>query len=199
MKAMTSFAAMLLTASLSVSALAADPAKVEAGSYAIEPNHTRVLFSVDHMGFSTYYGEFTATSGTLDLKNPDAAGSTLAISIQTGSVSTSNAKLDGELKDADWFDAAKFPAITFKSTSVKPTGPDTADVAGDLTLHGVTKPVTLKVKLHGAGQNPMTKKTTIGFDVTGAIDRTDFGVSKYAPLIGKEVDLMISAAFEKQG
>jgi len=199
MNAMTSFAAFLLTASLSISALAADPAKVEAGTYAIEPNHTRVLFSVDHMGFSTYYGEFTATSGTLDLKNPDPAGSTLAISIQTGSVSTSNARLDGELKDADWFDAAKFPSITFKSTSVKPTGPDTADVAGDLTLHGVTKPVVLKVKLHGAGQNPMSKKTTIGFDVTGSIDRTDYGVSKYAPLIGKEVDLMISAAFEKQG
>ena len=180
-------------------ALAADPAKVAAGSYAVEPNHTRILFSVDHMGFTNYYGDFTGASGTLVLKNPEPAGSSLSVSIPTASVSTTNATLDGELKSADWLDAAKFPAITFKTDAVKQTGPDTAEVTGSLTLHGVTKTVILSARLHGSGNNPMSNKATVGFDIAGHIKRSDFGVTKYLPLIGDEVEITISAAFEKQG
>ena len=176
-----------------------DPGKAEAGTYAIEPAHTRILFSIDHLGFSTYYGDFTGASGTLQLSSPKAAGSTLTVSIPVTSVSTTNAKLDEELRAADWLDATKFPTMSFKSTSVTQTGPDTATVAGELTLHGVTKPVTLTAKFHGTGPNPMSKKVTIGFDVTGTIKRSDFGVDKYLPLIGDDVGLIISAAFEKQG
>ncbi len=175
-----------------------DASKIEAGSYNVEPYHTRVIFSVDHFGFSTYSGEFTKTSGTLtiDPKKPDAAA--LDISIATDSVSVPNEKLLGELKSDQWLDAAKFPTITFKSTKVMKTGADTAKVTGDFTLHGVTKPVTLSVKFNAAGTNPVDKNYTIGFDAEGKIKRTDFGVKMYAPYISDEVDIKISAPFEKQ-
>ena len=191
-----------LFASVSSAALAqvavTDPAKVESGSYNIEPEHTRVTFNVSHMGFTKYDGEFRNATGalTLDPKKPDA--SSVAIRIPTASVVVPNAKLKEELDGAQWLDAAKYPDITFASTKVAKTGPDTADVTGDFTLHGVTKPLTLKVKFNGAGTNPLDKAYTSGFEAAGKIKRSDFGVKTYVPLIGDEVDIDISAAFEKQ-
>ena len=176
-----------------------DPAKVEAGAYAVEPYHTRIQFAVSHMGFTTYFGDFTGASGSLTLNPKSGAASALDVSVPVNSVSTTNAKLDGELKSADWLDAAKFPTMSFKSTKVTRSGPNAAKVNGDLTLHGVTKPVTLTVAFNGAGDNPLDKKYTAGFEATGKIKRSDFGVTKFVPLIGDTVDLTISAAFEKQG
>lgn len=194
-------AALLSTAVLSSSAfgqVAADmaPAKVQEGAYTVEPNHTRVLFAVSHMGFTTWYGEFTHVSGNLNL-TPNAVGaSTLEIHIPTNTVSTSNAKLDGELKGSQWLDAEKYPEIVFKARQVERTGDTSAKVTGDFTLHGVTKPVTLDVKFNGAGVNPLDKKYTVGFEVSGAIKRSDFGVNTYVPLIGDDVKIIISAGFE---
>jgi polyisoprenoid-binding protein YceI len=190
--------AAALIAFTSSAAIAADPASVPAGTYALESSHARVAFAVDHMGFSTWYGDFTGAKGTLTLDPKNVAASKLDISIPTGSITTTNAVLDGELKDPSWFDAAKYPTITFRSTSVASTGADTAKVTGDLTFHGVTKPVTLDVKFHGAGANPMSKAYTVGFDAVGSLKRSDFGVSKYVPLVGDKVDLVISAPFEKK-
>ncbi len=178
-------------------ALTTDAAKVEAGSYAIEPEHTRVRFAVSHFGFTKYDGEFRKVSGTLvlDPAKPDSAK--VDITIATDSVAVPNAKLKEELDGAKWLDAAKFPQITFKSTKVVATGADTADVTGDFTLHGVTKPLTLKVRFVGAGGNPVNKHYTSGFEATGTLKRTEFGVSTYAPIIGDDVTLDIDAAFEK--
>ena len=175
-----------------------DPAAVQAGTYAIEPIHTRVLFAVSHMGFSTWYGNFVQARGalTLDPKNPVAAK--LDVELPIGSVTTTNAKLDGELKSAQWLDAAKFPTAHFVSRTVVPKDGGTADVTGDLTLHGVTKPVTLHVSFNGAGVNPLDKHYTAGFEVRGTIHRSDFGVSKYVPLIGDDIELIISAPFERK-
>ncbi len=170
---------------------------MQEGVYSVEPVHTRVLFSVSHMGFTTYYGEFPNVSGSLDLKPKTVGASTLDIHIPVASVSTGNAKLNGELAGDQWLDAAKYPEITFKAEKITTTGKDTANVTGDLTLHGVTKPVTLKVKFNGAGVNILDKKYTVGFDATGKIKRSDFGVKTYIPLIGDDLDLIISAAFEK--
>ena len=176
-----------------------DPAKVEAGTYAVEPMHTRVLFSVNHMGFTTYYGDFTGVSGTLEFQPKAPVTSTLSVSIPIGTVSTTNAKLDGELKSNQWLDATAFPTATFKSAKVVVTGHDQGQVTGDLTLHGVTKTETFTVKFNGGGLNGLDKKYTVGFEVSGRIRRSDFGVKTYVPLIGDDVDLIISAAFEKQG
>jgi polyisoprenoid-binding protein YceI len=190
--------AAALLAFTSSAAIAADPSSVQVGTYALEPSHARVAFAVDHMGFSTWYGDFTGAKGTLTLDPKNVAASKFDITIPTGSITTTNAVLDGELKDPSWFDAAKYPTITFRSTSVASTGADTAKVTGDLTFHGVTKPVTLDVKFHGAGANPMSKTYTVGFDATGSLKRSDFGVTKYVPLVGDKVDLFISAPFEKK-
>jgi polyisoprenoid-binding protein YceI len=174
-----------------------DAAAVKPGAYTIEPTHTRVLFSVSHMGFTTWYGNFTDASGrlVLDPAHPDA--SRLDVTIPMASVSTTNAKLDGELKSADWFDAAKYPTATFHSTSVHVIGRDQAEIDGDLTLHGVTRPLVLTTSFNGAGVNPLDHAYTTGFEVRGQIRRSDFGVIKYVPLVGDDVKLIISAAFEK--
>jgi len=173
------------------------PASVQEGAYSVEASHTRVLFAVSHLGFSTWYGEFTGVSGKLNLSPTAIEKSSLDILIPTKSITTTNAKLDGELKAADWLDAAKFPEITFKSKQIERTGDRTAKVTGDLTLHGVTKPVTLDAVFNGAGANPLNKHYTVGFEATGAIKRSDFGVKTYVPLIGDDVKIIISAAFER--
>ncbi len=174
-----------------------DPTKIPAGAYAVEPYHTQVLWGVSHMGFSTFYGEFTTASGTLTLDPTHPDKSAVDVTIQTGSVSTPVGKLTDELKSADWLDATQFPTAEFKSTKVSVSG-DKAKIVGELTLHGVTKPVTLVATLNGGGPNPMTKKFTVGFQASGKIKRSDFGVTKYVPLIGDEIDLTISAPFEQQ-
>ena len=176
----------------------ADPAAVQAGSYAVEPTHTRVMFAVSHMGFTTWYGDFTQSSGSLTLDPKSPAADRLEVTVQAASVSTTNAKLDGELRDATWFDAARFPTIGFRATRVTPTGPGRAAVTGDFTLHGVTRPLTLHAVFNGAGANPMNKAYTIGFEGAGVIRRSDFGVTKYVPLVGDEVRITLSAAFEKK-
>ena len=190
-----------MIASVSAPAMAqvasADASKVEAGVYAIEPEHSRITFGVSHMGFTNYYGEFRNASGMLNLdpKKPDS--SSVDVKIPTGSVMVPNAKLKEELDGDQWLDAVKYPDITFKSTKVAKTGADTAKVTGEFTLHGVTKPLTLNVKFNGAGTNPLDKNYTSGFEATGMIKRSDYGVKTYVPLIGDDVDIMISAAFEK--
>lgn len=199
----TTAAALLALAALSGATRAQslpanpDPTAVQGGTYAVEPQHTRVLFSVSHLGFTTYYGEFTGASGTLRLDPANPATSQLEVTVPTANVSTTNAKLDGELKGADWLDASRFPTITFRSTRVTPTGPRAAEVAGDLTLHGVTRPVVLQARFNGAGVNPLDKAYTTGFEVSGRVRRSEFGVKTYVPLVGDEVDLTISAAFER--
>ena len=192
---------LILATSLAMPALAqvttTTPSAVKAGTYAVEPTHTRIAFAVSHMGFTTWFGDFTGASGTLTLNPAKPAASTLTVTVPIASVSTTNAKLDGELKEADWLDAAKYPAATFTVNRISASGGN-AKVAGTLTLHGVTKPVVFAVKFNGAGVNPLDKAYTVGFEVRGMIKRSDFGVTKYVGLIGDDVSLIISAAFEKK-
>lgn len=176
-----------------------EASKVEAGTYAVDPDHTQVGFGVSHMGFTTYYGHFSGASGTLVLAPAKPADSRLEITVPAGTISTTSDKLDGELKSEQWFDVAKFPQVTFRSTKVISAGQGAAKVTGDLTLHGVTRPVTLDVHFVGAGTNPLNKKYTVGFQATGEISRSAFGVKTYVPLIGDAVAITLSGAFEKQG
>ena len=198
------FSAVALGALLIVPATAqmapkTDPAKVQAGTYKVEPNHTQVVFGVNHFGFTTYYGSFTDSAGTLTLDPAKPADSKLDVTVKTGSVVVPSPKLEGELKGDQWLDATKFPDATFKSTKVSKTGANTADVTGDFTLHGVTKPLTLKVTYVNAGPNPLSKAYTAGFEAKGTVKRSDYGVKTYVPLIGDEVELIISGTFEHQG
>jgi polyisoprenoid-binding protein YceI len=170
---------------------------VKPGTYKVEPAHTQVLFSVSHFGFTTYYGNFSGVSGSLAVTPKKIADMAVSISVPVASVATTSTKLDGELKSADWLDAAHYPAMVFRSTKVTQTGPYEADVEGMLSLHGITKPLTLHATFNGAGVNMLDQKQTLGFQLSGALKRSDYGVSKYVPLVSDDVTLMISAAFEK--
>ena len=173
------------------------PAAAQAGTYKVETSHTRVQFSVSHMGFSDWYGDFTGVTGTLSIDPKAVAKAKVDITIPVASVTTTNATLDGELKSAQWFDADQFPTIRFVSTQVVPTGERTALVKGNLTFHGVTRPVVLKASFNAGGVNPMSKGYTLGFNANTEINRSDFGVKTYVPLVGDAVTIRISAAFEK--
>jgi polyisoprenoid-binding protein YceI len=197
--------AILAAAVLALPALAraqtlpADPnvAHVQSGAYQVEPSHTRILFAVSHMGFTTWYGEFTNATGTLTLDTKNLPASSFDITVPANTVSTTNTELDGKLNSPDWFDTAKYPTIEFKSEKILRTGHDTALVTGELTFHGVTKPETLKVTFNAGGVNPLSKQYTVGFNATGTLKRSDFNQSTYVPLIGDDVTLTISAAFVK--
>jgi polyisoprenoid-binding protein YceI len=169
-----------------------------AGHYTVEPAHTQVVFSVLHMGFTRFFGTFSGASGSLDFSPANAKLMSATISVPVASVATTSAKLTEELKAADWLDAARYPTMVFHTTAVTRTGPDTANVAGLLTLHGVTHPLVLHATFNGAGINMLDQKETIGFQLTGTLNRSDYGVTKYVPLIGNEITLTIAAAFEKE-
>jgi polyisoprenoid-binding protein YceI len=198
-------AAGALSAFIAVSSLASnataqqvasmDPGSVKAGAYKLEPLHTQVGFSLSHFGFTNYSGLFSGASGSLSLDPNTVEISKVNISIPIQSVQTTVPLLTEELKGDKWFDATQFPAATFVSTKITKTGAETATIAGDLTLHGVTKQVTLQAHLVGSGVNPLDKSFTVGFEATGVIERSDFGIKQYLPLLGDDVTLHIDAAF----
>jgi polyisoprenoid-binding protein YceI len=185
---------------------AKDPARVTAGTYAADPNHSLIGWEVNHFGFNDYYGLFGDVAGTLviDPANPGAAK--VDVTIPVANVTTASKGLTEHLlragKDGgkpDFFGPAPAPA-RFVSTSVKVDAKDKtkAMITGDLTLNGVTKPVTFEAEFTGAGANPFNKKATIGFEAETEIKRSDFGVNYAIPFVSDEVELDISIAFEKQ-
>lgn len=173
-------------------------ASVQAGTYTVDSYHTLVQFGVTHFGINEFFGTFPGTTGSLKIDPRDLSATVLDVNVPVASVSTTNATLDKELVSADWLDTAQFPTMHFVSTKVTRTGAATATVAGNLTLHGVTRPVTLQATFNAAATNPMNKAYTLGFKASGTIKRTDFGVSKYASLVSDETTITISAAFERK-
>jgi len=191
---------LITIAGISAAAAASAPAleSVKAGTYKVESYHTQVGFSLSHFGFTNYSGLFSGATGSLRLDPAHPGASKLDVTIPVDSIITTVPKLTDELKGDKWFDVAKFPQATFTSTSVALTPSGEATITGSLTLHGVTKPVVLHAHLLGAGVNPIDKMYTVGFQASGTIKRTDFGVSMYAPALGDEVELSIAGAFELQ-
>jgi polyisoprenoid-binding protein YceI len=171
---------------------AAEAIKPMAGTYQLDPSHTDVLVQWTHFGFSQPSAQFGISEGTLTWNADDVSKSSVQVTIPVTAIDTFVDKLDEHLKSGDFFDAAKFPTATFKSTSVAAAGPNKFTVTGDLTIKDVTKPVTLDVTLNGAGEHPMLKKQAIGFSATATIKRTDFGVGAYAPNVSDDVQLRIT-------
>jgi polyisoprenoid-binding protein YceI len=166
--------------------------QIAAGPYRLDSGHTRVLFALSRFGLVTYRGEFAGASGALVFDPAAAAASRLDVSVPTTGVIMARRDLERWLEGPAWFDAARFPVMTFRSTAVAATGADTANVTGALTLHGVTRPLTLRVRFTPAGSD-----RGAGFEATGRIRRSDFGIGRYAFLIGDTVELTINAAFER--
>lgn len=193
--ALLAFSALAPHSAFAQQVASKDPKAVKTGSYKVEPYHTLVGFSISHFGFSDFSGQFSGASGTLELDPADLSSTKVSIAVPVQSILTIVPPLTEALKGDKWFDVAQFPDANFVSTKVTKAGNDTATIAGNLTLHGVTKPVTLKARLIGSGTNPLDKLFTVGFQATGTIKRGDFGIKQYLPLLGDEVALKIDAAF----
>jgi len=194
-------AVVVLQVSLAQAAgVSTDPKQAPAGAYQIEPRHTVVLFAIPHLGLTDYYGRFEKTSGTLNFTPGAPEKSAVSVTIDTSSVNVPNSELMGELASADVFDAAKFPQATFTSTSLERTGPASGKMTGDLTIHGVTKPVTFEVTFNGGAASPMGPGYNLGFHATAMIKRSDFGLDKmrWTGFVGDDVKLIIEALFQKQ-
>ncbi|WP_330946510.1 YceI family protein [Thermomonas sp. LB-4] len=162
------------------------------GTYQLDPTHTDVLAQWTHFGFSQPSAHFGISEGTLVFDAADVAKSSVQVTMPLTAMNSFVDKLDEHLASGDFFDAAKFPNATFKSTSVAAAGTNKLTVTGDLTIKDITRPVTLDVTLNGAGEYPMLKKQAIGFSATATIKRSDFGVGAYAPNVSDEVQLRIT-------
>ncbi|MET4677187.1 MULTISPECIES: YceI family protein [unclassified Luteibacter] len=161
-------------------------------TYKLDPTHTMVLFSWNHFGFSNPTANLGQVDGTLVYDEAAPTKSTVEVTLPLSGLDTFVPKLDEHLKSADFLDAAKYPNITFKSTKVVSAGKDKLKVTGDLTAHGVTKPVTLDVTLNKVGPHPMMKVQSVGFDATATIKRSDFGVGAYVPNVSDEIKIRIT-------
>jgi polyisoprenoid-binding protein YceI len=196
----------------STQATAAAPAPVvtaPTGQYHTDPQHSSLNFRVNHMGFSHYTARFLKFDATLDFDPKTISAMKLNVTIDPRSLQTNypdpKFDFDGQISGPEFLDAGKYPTMTYVSTSVTPTGPDTADVVGDLTLHGVTKPVTLHVKYNG-GYDRMALDpggSRIGFSANGVLKRSDFGISYGVPAPGTnmgvfdEVEVIVETEMQR--
>jgi polyisoprenoid-binding protein YceI len=184
---------MWKSASLAIACgLIAAPA-FAADTLKFEPRHTYAMFSYSHFGMTEPSGKIMGASGTLVLDSADPTKDTVDIALDMNTLTTGLPDFDTQLKGADYFDVAQFPQATFKSTKVEMTGDNSANVTGDLTIHGVTKSVVLAVTFNKKAFNPAIFKTGYGFTATAHIDRSDFGVSQYKTFMGSDVQLDIGA------
>lgn len=174
--------ALLTAAALPLSAVAAE-------SYNVDPTHTYAHFSVSHMGFSTLQGRFDKTAGKITLDRAAKTGS-VDISIEAASISTGFAKRDEHLKSPDFFNAAEFPTLRYQASSIKFNGDTPASIMGNLTLLGVSKPVTLSIDAFRCGANPMNKKEECGAAASAQIKRSDFGMKAFLPGVGDDIKLV---------
>lgn len=163
-----------------------------AENYDIDPTHTYPNFTVSHLGFSTMHGRFDKTSGTFALDRENRQGA-VDIMIETASISTGHEKRDDHLRSPDFFNTVEFPVATYKSRSVKFEGGEPKSIDGNLTLLGITKPVTLTITAFECGQNLMNNKAMCGIDAVGSLKRSDFGMKYALPGVGDDIQLMISA------
>ena len=185
-----------------VLALAA-PAAALAGAWAIEPNHTHSSFTIRHLVISNVRGEFGKTAGTVNLDEKDVTKSSVEATIQTSTIDTRVADRDNHLRSPDFFDVAKYPAITFKSTKVEKAGEGKLKVTGDLTIKNVTKPVVLDVTGPTAEIKDPQGNVRRGLSATTKINRRDFGLTwgkvvEAGPVVGDEVTIEIEAELVKQ-
>jgi polyisoprenoid-binding protein YceI len=186
MKQLTRFFAATALASLFATAALAAPE-----TYGVEPNHTYANFSYSHLGLSTQISKFNKTSGTVVYDKAAKTGS-VDVTIDMKSVDTGSNLFNGHIQGADFLDTDQFPTATFKSTKVVFEGDKPATIEGNLTIKGITKPVTLKVSHFSNMAHPMAKKDAIGANASALIKRTEFNAGKYAPLVGDEVTITIS-------
>jgi polyisoprenoid-binding protein YceI len=192
--------ASLLASAALAQGVATNPGLAPAGRYRVVRDHTQVVFAAMHLGLSPYYGRIGGATGTLTFTPLDPARSTILIELDTRSLSTMSDAVSRAWCADDAFACAKAPRIAFRSTAIKRTGDTTGEITGNLTLGGVTKPVTLKAQFHGGTQGPLGQDNyQLGFSAEGTIKRSDFGLTKmiWTSTVSDDVTLFIAAEFEQ--
>ena len=174
-------------------ALAAASSSLYATTYTLEPDYTQGVFRWNHLGFSSPAAQFAQGAGTLEFDPGDPARSSVQVTIPLATLRTGVPDLDEDFRSSDFFAIDRFPTATFKSSRVSSKGSNQLEVTGELTLHGVTKPVTLAVTVIKIGTNPRTGLPTVGFDATTTLRRSDFGLGKYVPQVSDAIDMHITS------
>jgi polyisoprenoid-binding protein YceI len=167
-------------------------------AYTFDPAHTEVRFCWNHLGFSRQCAHFVKYEGELLYNQADPEKSSVSVKFATDSIESLVPVFNEHLKSDKFFDTAKFPEITFKSTKFAKTGDKTGKVTGDLTIKGVSKPVTLDVTLNQAGVHPINKKQTLGIGAVAVLKRSDYGLSLYAPMVSDDVYIEIQTEMNKK-
>ena len=172
---------------------------VAPSTWTLDKNHGKLGFTITHLMISDIEGSFKNFDAKITTPNEDFTDAVVEMTAETTSINTDNEKRDNHLRTDAFFDVAKFPLMTFKSTSFKKTGTNTYKVTGDLTMHGVTKPVNLDV-ICNIGADPQSKKPIAGFKITGKLKRTDFGIGTSFPaaMVSDEVTINANGEFKKQ-
>ena len=167
------------------------------GIWKSDPPHSQLGFTITHLGIADVSGTFNDFTTTVTSTKPDFSDATVEMTAKISSIDTRVEARNNHLKSADFFDAVKFPTMDFKSTSLKKVSTNNYKLTGNLTLHGVTKPVTMDLVYKGSVENPMSKKQTQGFQVTGVIKRSDFSVGNGfpAPMLSDEVRIKADGEF----
>lgn len=176
-----------------------------AGAYALDPTHSTVTFRLSHLGFSKYTATFSKLAGELafDPANPAAMHAAVSIDPRSLNLPAPPKGFHETLLGKDWLDAARFPEITFRSTKVEPTGPDTARLTGDMTLHGVTRPVVLEARFNGGYAPNAFDGARIGFSAKGVLRRSEFGIAYGLPApgtnmgVGDHIDVVIETEWTR--
>ena len=165
-------------------------AESSAANYTLDAAHCAVVFRISHMGMSYTYGRFNDVSGRFAVDSSDTANSSFDCTIKTASIDTNHKKRDDHLRSPDFFDARQFPVMTFKTTGIHAHGPK-LHLTGDLSMHGVTRPIDFHMDKMGEGKDPWGKQR-IGFSAAFKIKRSDFGMKQHLKMVGDEVELLIS-------
>lgn len=185
-----------------VSSLAPKPEASEAalrdGAYVLDRSHASIVFKIDHLGFSNYVGRFEELEATLDFNEGSPEGAIIDAVIDIASLNVANDAFAQTLLGPQWFDAGSFPTATFRSRTIEVTGPDEGRMTGELTLKGVSKEVSFEVTFNGGDRDLLRGAYVVGFSAVGQIDRTLFGIDRFAGTIANTVTLEIEAEFLKQ-
>ncbi len=182
----------LLAAGFAFAAAAATSAVAAPEKYMLDSSHSQILFSYNHLGYSTTWGMFSGFEGEIMFDQEDPANSSVSVSMPVKSMWTGWEKRDAHIMSPDFFDASDDELVSFTSTGIEVTGETTALITGDLTVNGVTKSVVLDAQMNAASEHPMAKKPWAGFNATTTLKRTDFDVGNFAPFVGDDVTVQIS-------
>lgn len=185
---------MTVTTMLALGAATAAAAE----TYHLEKTHVDLLFSISHAGFTAKHGSFRDLDATLEYDAARPENSKVTVTVDTDSLDTAFPARDKDVKGEKFLDVARYPHMTFVSTKVTREADQSLRIDGELTLHGVTRPLTLHAKLNKAAPNPFDKRPTLGFSASGTLKRSDYGIATYIPVIGDEVTITIDAEFNHQ-